>query len=54
MLSRSRGRLTSNPVGWCRAYADLRGAPLSAPAWQDAVRAGRTFATNGPRLETLD
>jgi hypothetical protein len=51
MLSRSRGRLTSNPVGWCRAYADLRGAPLSAPAWQDAVRAGRTFATNGPWLE---
>ncbi len=51
MLSRSRGRLTSNPVGWCRAYADLRGAPLSAAAWQDAVRAGRTFATNGPWLE---
>ena len=51
MLSRSRGRLTSNPVGWCRAYANLGENPLSVPAWQDAVRAGRTFATNGPWLE---
>jgi hypothetical protein len=51
MLSRSRGRLTSNPVGWCRAYANLGTAPLSVPAWQAAVRAGRTFATNGPWLE---
>lgn len=51
MLSRSRGRLTSNPPGWSRTYADLGDAPLSVPAWQAAVRAGRTFATNGPWLE---
>lgn len=41
----------SNPPGFGRAYADLRGAPLSVGAWQDAVRAGRTFVTNGPWLE---
>lgn len=51
MLSRARGRLTSNPPGWSRAYANLGDAALSARAWQDAVRAGRTFATNGPWLE---
>ena len=51
MLSRARGRLTSNPPGWCRVYANLHGSPLSVSAWQDAVRAGRTFATNGPWLE---
>jgi hypothetical protein len=51
MLSRTRGRLTSNPPGWCRAYANLGGKPLSVAAWQEAVRAGRTFATNGPWLE---
>ena len=51
MLSRIPRTVDLNPVGWCRAYADLRGAPLSASAWQDAVRAGRTFATNGPWLE---
>lgn len=49
MLSRSRG--LSNPPGWSRAYADLRGERLSVQAWQEAVRAGRTFATNGPWLE---
>ena len=41
----------SNPPGWGRVYANLRGEHLSAPAWQDAVRSGRTFATNGPWLE---
>jgi hypothetical protein len=51
MLSRSRGRLTSNPPGWSRTYADLGDEPLSVAAWQAAVRACRTFATNGPWLE---
>jgi hypothetical protein len=32
-------------------YADIGRGPLSADAWQSAVRAGRTFATNGPWLE---
>jgi len=41
----------SNPPGWSRVYANLRGERLSAVTWQDAVRAGRTFATNGPWLE---
>lgn len=51
MLSHSRGSVVSNPPGWSRAYANLGGKPLSVVAWQDAVRAGRTFATNGPWLE---
>jgi hypothetical protein len=50
-LSFSSGPLISNPPGWCRVYADLRGAPLSVAAFQDAIRAGRTLATNGPWLE---
>jgi hypothetical protein len=41
----------SNPPGSSRVYADLRGEPLSVPAWQRALRAGRTFVTNGPWLE---
>ena len=54
-LSYSRGPLLSNPPGWARVYADLRGAPLSVAAFQDAIRAGRTLATNGPWLElTVD
>jgi hypothetical protein len=52
-LSYSRGPLISNPPGWGRVYADLRGAPLSVAAFADAVRAGRTLATNGPFLELL-
>jgi hypothetical protein len=52
-LSHSRGPLFSNPPGWGRVYADLRGAPLSVPAFADAIRAGRTLATNGPWLELL-
>jgi hypothetical protein len=47
-LSHARGPLLSNPPGWGRVYADLRGAPLSVAAFADAVRAGRTLATNGP------
>lgn len=49
MLSYSRLGTYSNPPGWARVYARLDG-PLSVPAFQDAVRAGRTFATNGPWL----
>jgi hypothetical protein len=41
----------SNPPGFGRAYADLRGAPLSVAAFAEAVRAGRTLATNGPWVE---
>lgn len=40
--------VASNPPGWLRTYADLRGAPVSAEAVRDAVRARRTLATNGP------
>jgi hypothetical protein len=50
-LSYSRGPLISNPPGWARVYADLRGARLSVAAFQEAIRAGRTMATNGPWLE---
>jgi hypothetical protein len=50
-LSYSRGPLLANPPGYARMYADLRGAPLSVAAYQDAIRAGRTLATNGPWLE---
>jgi hypothetical protein len=50
-LSYSRGPLFSNPPGWGRVYADLRGEPLSVAAFAGAIRAGRTLATNGPWLE---
>ena len=50
-LSYSRGPLFSNPPGWGRVYADLRGQPLSVAAFADAIRAGRTLATNGPWVE---
>jgi len=50
-LSHSRSGFFSNPPGWGRVYADLGDEPLSAASWQRAVRAGRTFATNGPWLE---
>jgi hypothetical protein len=52
-LSYSRGPLLSNPPGWGRVYADLRGASLSVAAFADAIRAGRTLATNGPWVELL-
>ncbi|MFI7066723.1 CehA/McbA family metallohydrolase [Kribbella sp. NPDC050124] len=51
MMQLSRMWPLSNPPGWFRAYADLRGAQLSVDGWQDAVRACRTFITNGPWLE---
>jgi len=50
-LSHSRSSFFSNPPGWGRVYADVGDVPLSVSSWQDAVRAGRTFATNGPWLE---
>jgi hypothetical protein len=50
-LSHSRASLFSNPPGWARVYADLAGAPLSVAAFAEAVRAGRTLATNGPWVE---
>jgi hypothetical protein len=49
-LSHKRNGLYSNPPGWARVYARLEG-PLTVPNFQDAVRAGRTFATNGPWLD---
>jgi hypothetical protein len=50
-LSHSKSKLFSNPPGWGRVYADLGDEPLTVDAWQAAIRAGRTFATNGPWLE---
>jgi hypothetical protein len=38
-----------NPVGYNRLYAYC-GAELSYERWWEAVRAGRTFVTNGPLL----
>jgi hypothetical protein len=49
-LSFARLGVASNPPGWGRVYAHLGGEPLSVPAFQDAVRAGRTVVTNGPWL----
>ena len=55
-LSFSHGPGTaSNPPGWGRVYAHLGDEPLSVPAFQDAIRAGRTVVTNGPWLSlTVD
>jgi hypothetical protein len=53
-LSFARGPApASNPPGWGRVYAELGDAPLSADAFADAIRAGRTIVTNGPWL-TVD
>jgi len=50
-LSFSHGPgVASNPPGWARVYAHLGDAPLSVPAFKEAVRAGRTVVTNGPWL----
>jgi hypothetical protein len=43
----------SNPPGWGRVNAQLGEARLSAEAFADAIRTGRTGVTNGPWL-TLD
>ncbi|WP_067825706.1 CehA/McbA family metallohydrolase [Actinomadura kijaniata] len=50
MLSFNRRSSQSGPPGWERVYARLDG-PLTAAAFADAIRAGRTFATTGPWLE---
>ena len=43
------------PVGLNRVYAAVPQGPLDSDTWLAALRAGRTFATNGPLLEfTLD
>jgi hypothetical protein len=53
-LSFARGPApASNPPGWGRVYARLGERRLSVEAFRDAIRAGRTVATNGPWL-TLD
>ena len=50
-LSFARGPGTaSNPPGWGRVYAHLGDEPLSVPAFQRAIRDGRTVVTNGPWL----
>ncbi len=38
-------------IGEVRMYAYVGDAPFAADAWFNAVRAGRTFVTNGPMLE---
>lgn len=50
MLSVANSRPYSNPPGWARMYAHVDG-PLTMASLADAVRAGRTIATNGPWLE---
>jgi Tol biopolymer transport system component len=40
------------PPGTGRTYAKLDG-PLSVPSWLAAVKAGRTFATNGPLVQLV-
>jgi len=52
-LSFSHFGVISNPPGWARVYAQLGEQTLSVAAFKDAIRAGRTFVTNGPWL-TLD
>jgi len=42
--------VASNPPGWCRVYAELGDERLTAAGFAEAVRAGRTVATNGPWL----
>jgi TolB protein len=39
------------PVGLNRVYASVARGPLNSDAWLDALRQGRTFATNGPLLD---
>ncbi|WP_227022993.1 CehA/McbA family metallohydrolase [Actinomadura rubrobrunea] len=50
MLSFQRRGSQSSPPGWARVYARVDG-PLTAAAFADAIRRGRTFATTGPWLE---
>ena len=43
---------STNPLGGARVYVKLDG-PLTMRNWLDALKAGRTFVTNGP-IPTLD
>jgi hypothetical protein len=38
------------PVGLNRVYANVPAGPLNIGTWLDALKHGRTFATNGPLL----
>jgi hypothetical protein len=38
------------PVGLNRVYAEVEPGPLKIEPWLAAIKAGRTFATNGPLL----
>jgi hypothetical protein len=39
------------PVGLNRVYASVADGPIESTAWLTSLRAGRTFATNGPLLD---
>jgi TolB protein len=39
------------PVGLNRVYASIPAGPLASAAWLEALKEGRTFATNGPLLD---
>ena len=38
------------PVGLNRVYAEVKPGPLKIESWLASIKAGRTFATNGPLL----
>ena len=38
------------PIGLNRVYADVPAGPLKLEPWLQSIKAGRTFATNGPLL----
>lgn len=38
------------PIGLNRVYAEMKPGPLKIAPWLESIKAGRTFATNGPLL----
>jgi len=38
------------PAGLNRVYAEVPAGPIRLPSWLESIKAGRTFATNGPLL----
>jgi hypothetical protein len=38
------------PIGLNRVYAQMKPGPLKIGPWLESIKAGRTFATNGPLL----
>jgi hypothetical protein len=38
------------PVGLNRVYAEVKSGPTKIEPWIESIKAGRTFATNGPLL----